>query len=76
MKDAACGDFTMEERWIFFAEGDRTVNRVDVRLAIIEAKQTCDRCPVRKECLDYALEGDMHGIWGGMTRRERGAIVH
>jgi hypothetical protein len=32
------------------------------------------RCPVRVECLEYALQdGDCfdHGIWGGTTPRER-----
>ncbi len=31
----------------------------------------CDRCPVRKECLDYALECDAYGVWGGMTSYQR-----
>jgi WhiB family redox-sensing transcriptional regulator len=33
-------------------------------------------CPVRKECLWYALESDeQHGIWGGLSHRERNALV-
>lgn len=29
-------------------------------------------CPVRKECLLYAVHmEDTHGIWGGMSHRER-----
>lgn len=33
-------------------------------------------CPVRKECLWYALEDDeQHGIWGGLSHRERNALV-
>jgi WhiB family redox-sensing transcriptional regulator len=37
------------------------------------AKQTCRReCPVAVECLLHALgEGERHGIWGGMTTRQR-----
>lgn len=31
----------------------------------------CAECPVRAECLDYALRNDMHGYWGGTTRFER-----
>lgn len=28
----------------------------------------CDLCPVRVECLDYAIDNDVtHGIWGGLT---------
>lgn len=32
----------------------------------------CDVCPVRDECLLHALEnGEEHGLWGGLTPRER-----
>ena len=31
------------------------------------AKQMCARCPVREECLDWALENENHGIWGGLS---------
>ena len=37
-----------------------------------EAKRICSECPVRVECLEYALEEDERfGIWGGMSERER-----
>ena len=37
-----------------------------------EAKTICFRCEVRADCLDYALSHDeRHGIWGGMSERER-----
>jgi WhiB family transcriptional regulator, redox-sensing transcriptional regulator len=37
-----------------------------------EAKRICSRCPVRAECLDYALENEERfGIWGGLSERER-----
>ncbi|MBU7598925.1 WhiB family transcriptional regulator [Streptomyces sp. P38-E01] len=40
--------------------------------SIDEAKGLCALCPVREECLDFALEhGILHGIWGGLTDRER-----
>jgi WhiB family transcriptional regulator, redox-sensing transcriptional regulator len=36
------------------------------------AKRVCDACPVRAECLEYAVaNGVMFGIWGGLTERER-----
>jgi WhiB family redox-sensing transcriptional regulator len=32
------------------------------------AKGLCARCPVREDCLDYAIAAhEHHGIWGGMT---------
>lgn len=37
-----------------------------------EAKRICAECPVRDECLQWALDGDEHfGVWGGTTPRER-----
>lgn len=37
-----------------------------------QAKSICGRCPVRGECLSYAMEEPVdHGIWGGLTERER-----
>jgi WhiB family redox-sensing transcriptional regulator len=37
-----------------------------------EAKAICTGCPVRAECLDYALDNDERfGIWGGFSERER-----
>ncbi len=37
-----------------------------------EAKRICSICPVREECLEYALEHDERfGIWGGLSERER-----
>lgn len=38
----------------------------------VEAKAICAGCPVRGECLDYALDlGEKFGIWGGTSERER-----
>jgi WhiB family redox-sensing transcriptional regulator len=36
------------------------------------ARQVCAACPVREPCLEYALNNRItHGIWGGLTERER-----
>lgn len=36
------------------------------------AKRVCVNCPVRIECLEYALaNSERYGIWGGLTERER-----
>lgn len=41
------------------------------------AKAICADCPVRIECLEYALvTGANHGIWGGLSERERKRIRH
>jgi len=40
--------------------------------SVKEAKAVCARCPVRAECLDYAMENhEVVGIWGGLSARER-----
>ena len=40
------------------------------------AKRICRNCPVRTECLAYALDYGMeYGVWGGMTERERRSLV-
>jgi Transcription factor WhiB len=35
-----------------------------------KARQVCAACPVRRECLQYAMEADELGIWGGMHRQQ------
>lgn len=63
MERAKCKGLTH----LFFPqnEGDETYSYV--------AKSICAVCPVRKECLDYALEfppWDMHGVWAGLSQRQ------
>jgi len=41
-----------------------------------EARAVCSACPVRLECLADALDNRMDfGVWGGMTERERRALL-
>jgi len=43
--------------------------------SICMGKDGYPECPVRKECLLYAdANDDTHGIWGGMSHRERNAL--
>jgi len=40
------------------------------------AKAVCMGCPVRTECLSDALDNQVEfGVWGGMTERERRALL-
>jgi WhiB family transcriptional regulator, redox-sensing transcriptional regulator len=40
------------------------------------AKRVCRGCPVRYECLAEALDSRIEaGVWGGMTERERRALL-
>jgi WhiB family transcriptional regulator, redox-sensing transcriptional regulator len=39
---------------------------------LAKAKQVCERCPVRVQCLEYALQsGQSFGVWGGASEEER-----
>ena len=41
-----------------------------------EARTVCTGCPVRLACLADALDNRMDfGVWGGMTERERRALL-
>lgn len=40
------------------------------------ARRVCAECPVRQECLEYALANRIdHGVWGGTSERERRRII-
>ncbi|MBP2369916.1 WhiB family transcriptional regulator [Pseudonocardia parietis] len=52
---------------LFFPEERESAGRV---------KAICRSCSVRDECLATAIRrGESHGIWGGMTARERGGLA-
>ncbi|HEY1918779.1 MAG TPA: WhiB family transcriptional regulator [Streptosporangiaceae bacterium] len=39
---------------------------------IAQAKEVCAHCPVRRPCLEFAVEtGQGFGVWGGTTEDER-----
>jgi WhiB family transcriptional regulator, redox-sensing transcriptional regulator len=63
---------------IFFPPRDKELYK---KIAT-EAKLYClgesgkDVCPVRAQCLWAAVkDNEQHGIWGGMSHRERNALV-
>ncbi|MEY9894777.1 WhiB family redox-sensing transcriptional regulator [Catenulispora sp. MAP12-49] len=59
-------------RLFFEAEGEGAAPRAR---RIRAAKAVCAECPVRRECLLFALaKQERYGIWGGFTARERATI--
>lgn len=62
---AACRD---EDPELFFP-----ISEVGPGSAQVErAKSVCARCPVRSECLKYAMDSGLgYGIFGGLTVLER-----
>lgn len=41
------------------------------RAAAERAKRICMGCPARLPCLDWGLDHERDGVWGGTTPRER-----
>jgi len=65
---AAC---RREDPELFFPVGNSGPALVQVE----NAKRVCGRCPVREECLAWALEtGQDAGVWGGMSEDDRRSL--
>lgn len=40
-----------------------------------QAKSICETCPVKTECLEFALaNNEQDGVWGGLTPKERKSL--
>lgn len=59
MKDAACKGKDLQP---FFSTKSADKD---------SATKICSICPVKGECLDYALVFDLSGTWGGLTELQR-----
>ncbi|MEU9090601.1 WhiB family transcriptional regulator [Streptomyces sp. NPDC087901] len=65
---AACRD---EDPDLFFPIGSTGPAVVQTE----DAKAVCRGCPVREECLRWALDnGQDAGVWGGLDEAERRAL--
>jgi len=63
-----------EAAWFFAPNYFERRSEKDAREA--KAKAVCGRCPVRADCLEYALRiREPHGVWGGLNEMERRAIL-
>jgi WhiB family transcriptional regulator, redox-sensing transcriptional regulator len=57
-----------EDPEVFFPLGTTPLAMAQLRTA----KSICSRCPVRTECLQWALETNQAtGVWGGLSEEER-----
>lgn len=62
--DAACKDIHVD----FFYPEDPMDNTAP--------RSVCRKCPVRVECLEYALvNNEPYGVWGGLTTKERKRLI-
>ena len=65
---ARCKD---EDPELFFPVGTTGTSILQVELA----KAVCRQCPVRAECLEWALAtAQDSGVWGGLDEEERRAF--
>ncbi|MEU1434273.1 WhiB family transcriptional regulator [Streptomyces sp. NPDC005786] len=65
---AACRD---EDPDLFFPIGSTGPALVQTE----DAKAVCQGCPVKEQCLRWALEnGQDAGVWGGLGENERRAL--
>lgn len=56
---------------IFFPEFDNVTDKRARETEINYAIKICNICPIRGECLDWALSnGQKNGIWGGVYLEE------
>ncbi len=64
-ESAACREADPE---LFFPVSSTGLSAGQIR----RAKDLCARCPVRPQCLTYALDtGQAFGVWGGLDEEER-----
>ena len=70
MDDALCATHGLD---LWFPEGN-TVHMIEQQR---QALEICRQCPVRTECLDYALSlgYGLDGIWGATTSADRKALL-
>ncbi|MEU8890440.1 WhiB family transcriptional regulator [Streptomyces sp. NPDC048442] len=68
-QDAACAEVDPELFFPVSALGPGAAQTGD-------AKKVCARCPVRAQCLDWALETRQRtGVWGGTDEKERAKML-
>jgi hypothetical protein len=58
--DASCQGLNTD---MFFTEVGQNPDPALIRM--------CKACPVKQQCIEYALKYSLEGIWGGMGQRGR-----
>jgi len=64
---AACAGMDTE----MFFPGDGNRRKTKERERMRKARAVCAGCPVKPECLEFAIRTRSTGIWGGLTEKER-----
>ena len=68
MVQGNCRNDDVDPDWFFPEYGNTYVAKAAIAV--------CRKCPVQKECLEYAIKyWPLHGIWGGLDNKEIKARV-
>lgn len=71
MKQGVCTDPTIDPDWFFPATEHNKHGEVQIALNM------CKQCPVRINCLQYAIDSwPVYGIWGGLKNKQIKEIVN
>ncbi len=69
LSKAACRDISEPD--LFFPN-----SKAEERKSLPVVAKICDGCPVRKECLEYALDEQIfYGLWAGTTPAQRKMMI-
>lgn len=63
-EDAACRGTAIDDPTKFFPEKTMYARGRELR-------EICGRCSVKSECLEWALDHEHYGMWGGTSEKER-----
>lgn len=61
---------SLETEWWFPKHAQKKEDLENTKRAVA----ICRECPIRKDCLEYAIIWEAYGIWGGFTEKQRDAI--
>lgn len=82
-EDSPLYNLAMRDYEIFLWQEEAACKGVDTSIFFLDEHQIyprntfkdyCNHCPVKEECLEFALVFNLVGVWGGMTDRERRRI--
>jgi len=68
-----CTGEDVDPEWFFYdTSGQLEGVRIGERRGYTAlAKEVCNQCGVKSECLEYAMSFESQGVWGGLTTAER-----
>ena len=57
---------------VFYLEESQLWDR---KMSLKMIRKVCFSCPIRQECLTYAIEKEEEGTWGGLSHWERNEVI-